>query len=117
MKTKKRTSILGGLLLIAIGAIFLAIQIFPGLHIDFSWPWIIIAVGLFLLTIGAATGEPDMAIPACIVGGIGGILTYQNATGNWESWSYVWALIPGFVGIGILLLKMDQFKKGIIPIF
>ncbi len=111
MKTNKRTSMLGGLLLILIGAAFLAVQILPGFHIQFSWPWIVIAVGLFLLTIGAATGEPGMAIPACIVGGIGGILAYQNATGDWESWSYVWALIPGFVGVGILLAKLLGGEK------
>ncbi|MBS1248499.1 MAG: hypothetical protein MAG431_00051 [Chloroflexi bacterium] len=111
MKNKKRTSMAGGLLLILIGAVLLAFQILPGFHIQFSWPWIVIAVGLFLFTIGALTGEPDMAIPASIVGGIGGILTYQNATGNWESWSYLWALIPGFVGTGILLAKVLGGEK------
>jgi hypothetical protein len=44
-----------------------------------------------------------MAIPACIVGGIGSILYWQNLTGNWESWSYVWTFIPGFVGVGLIL--------------
>jgi hypothetical protein len=44
-----------------------------------------------------------MAIPACIVGGIGGLLYWQNATGNWETWAYAWTLIPGFVGVGIIL--------------
>ena len=111
MNTKKRTSVTGGLLLILIGAALLTIQILPGFHIQFSWPWIVIAVGLFLLTIGAATGEPGMAIPACIVGGIGGILAYQNATGDWFSWNYVWALIPGFVGVGILLAKLLGGEK------
>jgi hypothetical protein len=44
-----------------------------------------------------------MAVPACIVAGIGGLLYWQNLTGNWDSWSYAWALIPGFVGVGIIL--------------
>jgi hypothetical protein len=44
-----------------------------------------------------------MAVPACIVGGIGGLLYYQNASGNWDSWAYAWALIPGFVGVGVIL--------------
>jgi hypothetical protein len=48
-------------------------------------------------------GEPDMAVPACIVAGIGGILYYQNATENWSSWAYLWTLIPGFVGVGQIL--------------
>ncbi len=40
-------------------------------------------------------------MPSIIVGGIGGILAYQDYTGHWESWSYLWTLIPGFVGLGI----------------
>jgi len=46
------------------------------------------------------------AVPATIVGGIGGILAYQWFTGNFESWSYLWALIPGFVGLGIMLMSL-----------
>jgi len=111
MNTKKRTSIIGGAFLILIGGALLAIQLLPGFYIQFSWPWIVIAVGFFLMTIGAMTGEPGMAIPACIVGGIGGILAYQNATGSWDSWSYIWALIPGFVGVGILLAKVLGGEK------
>ena len=64
--------------------------------------WVIFA-GDALLVIGLLVGAPDMAIPACIVAGIGGILYYQNATNHWESWSYLWTLIPGFVGIGQIL--------------
>jgi peptidoglycan/LPS O-acetylase OafA/YrhL len=52
---------------------------------------------------GLLTGTPSMAIPACIVGGIGGILYWQNQTGDWLSWTYAWALIPGFVGVGMIL--------------
>jgi len=44
-----------------------------------------------------------LATPACIVGGIGVLLYWQNVTGNWESWAYAWTLIPGFVGVGIVL--------------
>ncbi|HUV89374.1 MAG TPA: hypothetical protein VMY80_06955, partial [Anaerolineae bacterium] len=32
-----------------------------------------------------------------------GLLYWQNATGHWESWAYAWTLIPGFVGVGIIL--------------
>ena len=47
-----------------------------------------------------------MAVPACIVSGIGGILYWQNYTGNWDSWSFAWALIPGFVGVGVILARI-----------
>lgn len=103
MDRRRRSSLAGGLILILLGAWFLAIQWLPGLQVWFSWPWIIIGVGAFLLLIGLLTRVPDMAIPACIVGGIGGLLYWQNATGDWGSWAYAWALIPGFVGVGIIL--------------
>jgi hypothetical protein len=89
--------------MILFGVLILAVQLLPGLQLWFSWPWIIIGFGLLMLVIGSATGVPGLAIPACIIAGIGGILYYQTATGDWDSWAYVWSLIPGFVGAGIVL--------------
>ena len=106
MDTNRRSNIAVGLVLILVGLAFLATRLVPGLEMMFSWPWIVIGVGVALLVIGALTGVPDMAVPACIVAGIGGILYYQNATGNWATWSYMWALIPGFVGVGMLLAAL-----------
>jgi hypothetical protein len=120
---KRRSGLAGGLLLIILGVWFLAVQLVPGLGMwvagAMSWPSWIIGVGLLLLVFGLLTGTPAMAIPACIVGGIGGVLYWQNVTGNWESWSYVWALIPGFVGIGSLLAgllgenRRESIRSGI----
>lgn len=117
MNTKRRTSLIGGMVLILFGALFLILQLIPGLYVWFSWPWIIIGVGVFLLVIGSATGEPDMAIPACIVGGIGALLYYQDLTGDWDSWAYAWTLMPGFVGLGIFLSgllggKRESLREG-----
>jgi hypothetical protein len=103
----KRGNIAAALVLILLGAWFLAVQLIPGLrqfaYSQFSWPLIIIGVGVLLALIGLLTWVPAMLIPACIVGGIGGLLYWQNATGNWESWAYAWTLIPGFVGVGVFL--------------
>jgi hypothetical protein len=44
-----------------------------------------------------------LSVPACIVGGIGGILYITNVNQKWADWSYLWTLIPGFVGVGIIL--------------
>ena len=112
MNRNRRLSLTGGMILILLGAWFLAVQIVPGLQDWFSWPWIIIGVGGLMLLGGLLGGVPDMAIPACIIGGIGGILYWQNATGNWESWAYIWSLIPGFVGVGIILAGIFSGKTG-----
>lgn len=107
MQQRTRSNVVGGVLLILLGLLFLAYQIMPDRLALFQegrgWPLIIVAVGLFLFIFGLLVGAPGMAIPASIVGGIGLLLYWQNATGNWESWSYAWALIPGFVGIGVIL--------------
>jgi len=102
----KRSSIIVGTILILVGVLFLLAQFFPGLaaNLDISrqWPLIIVSVGaLFILS--AIFGAPLLAIPGSIVFGIGGILYVQNLTDTWSSWSYIWTLIHGFVGIGLIL--------------
>ena len=110
MNKEQRANLAIGILLIIFGGWFLSTEIYPPLkdviNIDTSWPLIVIGVGMLLLILGLIIRVPDLAVPACIVSGIGGILYWQNDTGNWESWSYAWALIPGFVGVGIILARI-----------
>jgi len=119
MTRQNRSNIGLGLLLILVGGWFLAQQLYPQLRIweyfNFSWPWYIIGTGLGLLLLALALGSYWLAVPAMIVGGIGGILYWQNETDNWSSWSYAWALIPGFVGLGILLAEFlsGNFRNGL----
>ena len=107
MARRTRSSVIGGTLLILLGLFFLAFQMMPErmawLRIEMSWPLIVVGVGLFLLVFGLLVGAPGMAVPASVVAGIGALLYWQNATGNWDSWAYAWALIPGFVGVGVIL--------------
>lgn len=107
MDIRKRSNLAAGIILILVGAVLLAAQFVPDLFDwldpDRNWPLIVIGVGIVLLIVGLVTGVPALAVPACIVGGIGGILYWQNATGYWDSWAYAWTLIPGFVGAGIIL--------------
>lgn len=107
MTRAQRSRLVGGVLLILLGAWFLLGQIVPGfrawLPIEFGWPMIIVSVGVLLFFFGLLVGAPAMVVPACVVAGIGVLLYWQNATGNWASWSYAWALIPGFVGVGLIL--------------
>lgn len=110
MDRTKRSTLAVGILLVLVGAYFIVANLIPAfnawLNITMSWPLIVIAVGAGLLVLGLLVGAPEMAIPAVIVAGIGGILYYQNISGNWGSWSYLWTLIPGFSGIGMLLANV-----------
>jgi hypothetical protein len=106
---EKRGSIIGGLILILAGLLFLLLQTNPQfadqINLALHWPLIIVGVGVLFL-LGAFLGTASLAVPGMIVTGIGGLLYYQNISGNWASWSYAWALIPGFVGLGLILMGL-----------
>jgi|SRR4030095_15064305 hypothetical protein len=104
---QNRTNLVLGLLLIIVGGWLIATRQVPALQDwlqdNFIWPMYTIGAGLLILLIGLLTGNPGMAVPASIVAGIGGILYYQEVNNNYASWSYMWTLIPGFVGVGEIL--------------
>jgi hypothetical protein len=107
MNRGDRTQLGLGVLLILLGAWFFAVRQVPALRswteLQFEWPFYVIGAGAVILLVGLLTGAPAMSIPACIVAGIGSILYYQHRFGDWESWSFLWTLIPGFVGVGTIL--------------
>jgi hypothetical protein len=110
MNKNQRTSLTLGVILVVLGGVFIAANLVPSLNAYLAqantWPFIIEAVAIGLLLLGLIIGVPDMAVPAVIVGGIGAILWWQNITGRWDTWSYMWALIPGLSGLGMLLAKV-----------
>lgn len=113
MENMDRRGSLGfGIVLILVGAVFLAAQFIPELgqliQLEYDWPWWVIGVGVVFLLMSVLVRVPGLAVPGAIITGVGGILYYQNATGDWDSWSYIWALIPGFVGIGVMLMNFLQ---------
>ncbi|HVM72008.1 MAG TPA: hypothetical protein VMT91_09625 [Anaerolineales bacterium] len=120
MNKRNRTQLVLGILLILVAGWLIATRADPALAKilrlpPFDWPMWVVLSGAILLVIGLLTGAAGMAIPACIVAGIGGILYYQNATGNWASWAYMWTLIPGFAGTGSILAGIlgENFKSSV----
>ena len=107
MSRQNRTQLALGILLVLIGVWFIAVRQVPILkpfsNLNLDWPFYVIGAGVVLLLIGLVTDAPRMAIPAAIVAGIGGILYYQNISQDWQSWNFMWTLIPGFVGVGNIL--------------
>ena len=110
MDQQKRSSLVVGLMLILIGSWFLVVQFVPDLGrwlgIENAWPLFIIAFGVMWLLIALVSGKPEFAVPACMFGGIGALLYWQNLTHDWGSWRYAWTLIPGFAGVGTLLMGL-----------
>jgi hypothetical protein len=111
MNIQRRNLVWGSIMILA-GAFFLAVQMIPQLDnwIGDNWAIFIIGIGTLFLIAAAVTRTPSLAIPAAIVGGIGTLLFWQNATGNWDSWAYAWTFIPGFVGIGLILSDLLSGK-------
>jgi hypothetical protein len=71
-----------------------------------TWPFLVIVPGLVLLGLAFLRTPPDgvgFAISGSIVTTVGAILLVQANTANWASWAYVWALLPGAAGLGMVV--------------
>ena len=106
MNKQGRTQLVLGVMLIILGAWFLADRSLPAFH-DLvarytEWPFSLVAIGAGLFVLGLILGSPSMSVPAAIVAGIGGLFFYFERIGSWADW-YMWLLIPGFVGVGSIL--------------
>jgi hypothetical protein len=109
MDQRSKSGIVVGTLLILLGVFFLVTRFVPDIFDFLSWPFVIIGVGVVFGVVSLITWTPGLMVPACIIGGIGGILYWQNASGAWWTWSYAWTLIPGFVGVGV---AMNELLEG-----
>ncbi len=106
MDHRSRSALVVGTILILLGVFFLVTRFVPGFLDTLTWPVAIIVVGAVFLVLALVTWTPGLMVPACIIGGIGGLLYWQDLTGAWWTWSYAWALIPGFVGVGVALSEL-----------
>ena len=113
MNNHRRAPVTIGIILLVVGGLMLLNQFRPGIFNPivgdwFTWPWIIIGIGLVFILSALISGVGGLAIPGSIITTIGLILNYQWITGNWSSWIYMWALIPASVGLGMILMELIQ---------
>lgn len=99
-----------GLLLIGVGAVILIARqagFDPfGVFSEWGWPFFIIVPGVVLLALSLVPAPPNgigFAVAGAVITTVGGILLYQSRTEDWESWAYLWALIPLAVGGALVL--------------
>lgn len=107
MNNQGRSQLVLGVVLILLGAWFLLDRTVPAFSEFFDtytkWPNNMFLIGAGLFILGLVTGSLGLFIPAAIVAGIGGIFYYQEIYNDASSWSYMWTLIFGFIGIGTVL--------------
>jgi hypothetical protein len=111
---QRNSTLVFGVILIAVGALFLLGQVLNFSQWGSLWPLATVGVGaLFFLGMllgGKSTGA--LAIPGAIFTGLGLILLFQNLTGAWETWSYAWGLIVASVGVGIYIFGLYSDRPG-----
>jgi len=116
---RDRGALYAGILLIAFGGLALLAQwsgmlLGPlGIEIGWAqlWPFVIIIAGLaFWLPLAIWWDRRDriagLVIPGTIILANGLLFLYQNTTGDWKSWAYLWTLEPISVGLGLLLFYL-----------
>ncbi|MEW6400722.1 MAG: hypothetical protein AB1649_02920 [Chloroflexota bacterium] len=100
-------ALIGGSVLIGLGLLTMAGQIFRGLDFwGMIWPFFVIGFGALFFIAMFATGKSaaGLAIPGSIFTAIGLMLFLQNLFGHWESWAYGWTVILMAVGVGIWIM-------------
>jgi len=93
-----------GALLIALGLLFLAQQVF-GFSWSSAWPFFIVAMGLVFfagVVVGGRAAGP-LAVPGAVITTVGLILLYQSTFGQYQTWAYAWTLLIVASGVGLLI--------------
>ena len=101
--------LVAGVVLIALGLLALAGQIFRGFPFwSYLWPFIIIGFGglFFVGMFAGGKSLAGLAIPGTLIGGLGLMMFIQNLTGYWESWAYSWTFILVLVGLGNFIMGL-----------
>ena len=129
MDMKNRGSLYTGIMLLGFGGLFLLAQVTQGIGSVLGiplgwralWPAIVLLVGVALwlpiiIWWDRRANVAGLAVPGTIVTMNGLILLYQNLTGDWGSWAYMWALEPIAIGLGLYLLYllMDRSARGLL---
>jgi hypothetical protein len=107
---ERRGGVVLGIVLIALGALFL-VERFTNLDLgQYGWPLFVIARAA--TDVNAGTG---LATAGGITTMVGLVLAVQNATGLWATWAYAWALVgPGGTGLGLFFYGLLRGRSDLV---
>jgi hypothetical protein len=116
MTRDTRGGVVLGLVLIALGGLFLLDRVVGIDLAQAGWPLFVIVPGVLILGWGVSmTGREGvgLAVGGGITTVVGLILAVQNATGLWATWAYAWALVgPGGTGLGLIAYGLTHNDRG-----
>jgi hypothetical protein len=108
MNESKRGNLFTGIILLALGAILIVLNLIPGVRVHAFWPLIFVlcGIGFFLPAFIWPTSRRGLAglfIPGTIILALGLIFLYNTISYDWAVWAYAWLLVPAATGFGISL--------------
>ena len=108
MSETKRGSLIAGVGLVLLGALFICINLIPGFSLARTWPVIFFVIAFAFFLPGLAwpdsrRGLAALYIPGTILFVLGLIFLFNTLTNNWFVWAFAWILIPAGVGLGLIL--------------
>lgn len=103
---ERREELIGGLILLALGGLFLFQHLANFLSWGFPWPFFILGpgLGLFAALLVGRRRVFFLAVPAAVITTLGLILLYQQQFNYFQSWAYAWALLPTASGVGTMIM-------------
>lgn len=109
------SSVIIGSILVIVGVMWLIGQFVVGSFWAVSWPLFVILPGLIFFAgmLWGGKQAAGLAIPGTIITVTGLVLFYQNLTGQWWTWSFIWALTgPMAVGLGLIIFGLYSDNPG-----
>ncbi len=100
----RRIELLAGVGLVVFGGLFAIAELGGDRGWSLVWPLFVVVPGLLFFAAMVSFGRQAgfLAIPGAIIVVSGLLLLLTNTFGNWQAWSYLWALVtPGAVGLGL----------------
>jgi hypothetical protein len=119
MKNTNRGSLIAGIGLILLGALFIVLNILPNITIRQTWPiiFLVAAFGFYLPALAWPESRKGLAalfIPGTILFVLGAIFLFNTLASDWRIWAFAWILIPASVGLGMMLAAwVGKWEHGV----
>ncbi|WP_246940949.1 LiaI-LiaF-like domain-containing protein [Bacillus pinisoli] len=108
----KKQSVFPGIVLIGIGLYFLLDQLhFTALQVFYSWPTLLVIIGVAFLAQAYTSRDYQNIIPGVILTGIG---VHFHLITLFSIWPDHWAMFTLIIGLAFLL-RYQQTKSGLLP--